>query len=221
MPTCVSPNELLETVKRYGFGRFPSTADALANTLNLLRRRGFAVTNTHLVVKPKSASRPNTLSAKYGTDRFPFHSDFAFSAIPPRYILLSNATNAQFQRPTLITKVERLEPDCQSLIRNSTWRLLRSERHYLVSGRFVLSGQIIWRWDCDFMQPANHAADEACRLVPKAMSALAEAVDWQPYSAVLIDNWSCAHARGDVGPSSDENRALMRYEFWGYARMVC
>lgn len=215
-----SPNEVLATVARHGFCQLPNTQGTLDKTVSFLRRRGFAVTNTHLRVKPKSASRPGTLSAKYGTSGFPFHTDFAFSAIPPRFILLSNETSDWSERTTLITPIERLEPSSRSLVRNSTWRLLRSPRSYLVSGCFTQGGQVIWRWDCDFLEPANEAAEEASRLVPRGLVSLAEAVDWQPRSAVLIDNWACTHARDDVETCLDETRVLTRYEFWRYARMV-
>lgn len=142
--------------------------------------------------------------------------------MPPRYILLLNATEAQFRRPTLVVRMEELAVQLQSLIRQSTWNLRRSQKHYLVNGQFVQNGQIVWRWDCDFLKPANSEAEEASRSVPTAMNELAEPINWGLHSAVLIDNWSCAHARGEEelqGPC-ELTRALTRYEFWAYARMV-
>jgi hypothetical protein len=214
-------NELFATVARDGFAKIALAEIGLTEIIQSLRQRHYTVTSTSLKVKDTSNARPNTLSAKYGLGGFPFHSDFAFCARPPRYILLLNETDERFRRPTLVAKIEKLEAEYQLLIRNSIWTLLRLQKYYLVSGRFVQNGQTLWRWDCDFLTPANDAADKARRVVPGAMNEVAEAVDWDQQSAVLIDNWKCAHARGEFGSQRDTTRTLTRYEFWAYAGMVC
>jgi hypothetical protein len=127
-----------------------------------------------------------------------------------------------FQRPTLVARIDLLTPALRNLVRNSMWRLVSSKKQYLVSGQFIRDGQVVWRWDTDFLTPVNREAQEARCSVPAALCDLAKSIAWVRQGAVLIDNWCCVHARGDAQSSAKDelNRALMRYEFWGDARMV-
>jgi hypothetical protein len=215
-------NELLAHVASFGFCHFGANEDQISELIQSLRKLQFVVSNTSLQIKHATKARPNTLSAKHGSAAFPFHTDFAFRPMPPRYILLLNVTDSHFQRPTRIARIDKLTPPLRNLIRSSIWKLVSSQKHFLVSGQFIRNRHIVWRWDCDFLTPVNAEAQEACHSAPAAMSELAQSITWSPQSAVLIDNWCCVHARGEdrsIG-RNELNRALIRYEFWGDARMV-
>jgi hypothetical protein len=218
----LNARDLLAQVARLGFCQFTANENLIEQVIQCLARRQFAATSTSLHIKAISNARPNTLSAKYGTASFPFHTDFAFCALPPRYILLTNTTEATFQRPTLVAPIPRLQSRFRSLMQASMWKLRRVQKHYLVNGSFVQNAEVIWRWDCDFLKPANREAEVAYRLVPEAMNGLAVPIEWAGQTAVLIDNWCCAHARGEprADTPSELTRVLTRYEFWRYARMV-
>jgi hypothetical protein len=222
MPSHQTASGLLAHVMTFGFCRFAADENQINELTQTLRRLRFVVSRTSLHMKHASNARPNTLSAKYGAGSFPFHTDFAFRATPARYILLSNLTDSHFPTPTLVARIDLLAPALQQLVRSSTWNLVTSQKHYFVSGQFIRSGQTVWRWDCDFLSPVNKDAHQARRCVPDALSEIAEPIVWGPQRAVLIDNWCCAHARGEVTShdQSQLNRALLRYEFWGDARMV-
>jgi hypothetical protein len=215
--------DLLVQVARFGFCQFAASENLIEAVIHCLARRQFAASSTSLRIKAISNARPNTLSAKYGTDSFPFHTDFAFCPLPPRYILLTNTTETRFQRPTLVAPMLRLPSCLRSLMQASMWKLIRAQKHYLVSGSLVQGAEVIRRWDCDFLTPANREAEQARRLVPEAMNGLAIPIEWGGQTAVLVDNWSCAHARGEprADTPSELTRVLTRYEFWRYARMVC
>jgi hypothetical protein len=214
--------EILAQVARFGFCYFATDAAQVRELVRALRRFQFIVSKTSLQVKHASTAGHNTLSAKYGMDAFPFHTDFAFRAIPPRYILLLNSTDSHFLRPTLVTRMEMLSARLQQQIRLSTWKLVTSEKHYLVSGQFIRNGQKVWRWDCDFLSPANREAEQTRSDASMAMLEIAEPIMWPPQSAVLIDNWCCVHARAGKRENDqfELNRTLLRIEFWGDARMV-
>jgi hypothetical protein len=213
---------LLAHAASFGFCRFAADANQIDELIQALRRLQFVVSSTSLQIKQVSNARPNTLSAKHGAGAFPFHTDFAFRPMPARYILLLNPTGSNFQRPTLIARLDKLAPALQQIIQNSIWKLVAPQKHFLVSGRFIRNDQIVWRWDCDFLAPVNSDAFEARRCVPDALSEIAEQIVWGRQDAVLIDNWYCAHARGEAksNDQNEPNRALLRYEFWGDARMV-
>jgi L-asparagine oxygenase len=177
---------------------------------------------TELKMRTLASAKPNSLSERYGCGSFPFHTDFAFRAIPPRFILLSNETNIHFERQTYISRFIDLPSAMLDLLLKSSWRLLSSGHHYLVQSSFVLDRERGLRWDRDFLNPANAEALEATRVLNSAMLGRSSQVDWRPSSAVLIDNWRCAHARGGQLETDiyDANRKLTRTEFWTHARMV-
>jgi hypothetical protein len=214
--------EILVHTANNGFCCVLANAKLLNELIQALRKLQFTVTKTSLYVKQPFRSRPNTLSAKYGPAAFPFHTDFAFRGTPPRYILLVNPTDLLFQRPTLIAPIEMLPSHLKELIRLSTWKLTAAGKHYLVSGQFNRNGQKVWRWDCDFLSPANDEAHAARVDANVSMLKISTPVMWSPQSAVLIDNWYCAHARGnaDENDKLDISRSLLRLEFWGDARVV-
>ena len=81
---------------------------------------------------------------------------------------------------------------------------------------------MVWRWDCDFLSPANYDAEQARATANTEMHKIAESISWRPENAVLIDNWCCAHGRADqiAAAKPDIDRFLLRYEFWDDAGMV-
>lgn len=222
MQSYQTPSKLLAHVANFGFGRLVANGNQVNELVQFLQKRRFVVSNTSLQIKHASNARPNTLSAKYGSAGFPFHTDFAFRAMPPRYILLLNATNSVFHRPTLIARLDMLAPSLRNLVRSSVWKLVTLQKRYLVSGQFMRNGQVVWRWDCDFLAPVNKEAHEAFQSAPMAMGEIAQPIVWSGQSAVLIDNWNCVHARGEeqINAQEELSRTLTRYEFWGDARMV-
>jgi hypothetical protein len=118
----VRSNEaLLAQVASFGFCPFTAEENRIGELIRSLRRLQFAVSKTLLRISHASDARPNTLSAKHAAAAFPFHTDFAFRALPPRFILLLNASGLDFKRPTLIARIAMLAPQLQNLVRNSRW----------------------------------------------------------------------------------------------------
>ena len=50
--------------------------------LSSMRKQHFSISVSELKIKSVDKARANSLSAKYGRGAFPFHTDFAFRAIP-------------------------------------------------------------------------------------------------------------------------------------------
>src|SRR5450759_1329286 len=144
MQRYLSASKLLTHVTKFGFCRFDADSNQISELIQSLRKHRFSVSNTSLQIWHALDARPNTLSKKYGTAAFPFHTDFAFRAMPPRYILLVNNTDMHFQRPTLVARIDLLTPALRNLVRNSMWKLVSSKKHYLVSGQFIRDGQVVW-----------------------------------------------------------------------------
>lgn len=202
-------------------GHSPLSLNDLSSALNELKKLGHRVTQTTLEIKAEEAARSLTLSKKYGAGRFPFHSDFAFRAIPPRHIVLCNLSDRTFKRRTLVCVLDELSDSLRSQIEKCSWNLMTTKGLCVVDGRFRFAGRDGTRWDCDFLQPANHHANEAVSIADNEMLRHSSAFDWQPHSALIIDNWRCTHSR-EQSPDcdTDTHRKLVRYEAWDNGRVV-
>lgn len=211
---------ILAHVASRGYARICEGEAAVQAVVKRLRRNHFSTTSSTLGVKGPDDARNNTLSKKHGLDAFPFHTDYAFRAIPPRYILLTNKSEISVARPTYIADLRGLPEDVLQQIRCSVWTLRTRRGHFLVNSCFQFQGKPVWRWDCDFLAPANNNALRAIDAAPRAMQAMAREIRWKPNEAALIDNWRCVHARGqEPHPTGDIGRVLIRTEFWCHARM--
>lgn len=165
---------------------------------------------------PRVSSTPNTYSGIFGLDRFPFHSDLAHWAEPPRYLML-RCVRGYDDVPTMVVDGDKLV-DAISLDiltraifkprrpRNGTLNLLRlceptDEGYFL-------------RWDEVFLKPASKIGQIAHDAVLDWLAhcdpiqcALVSAGD-----IVVIDNWRMLHARPPI-PVGREDRKIERVYF--------
>src|SRR5260221_1254480 len=81
-------------------------ADALGTPRSTSARRGLVNT---LRVTSQSDSRPNSLSSRYGTEAFPYHTDGAIFRTPPRYGIMRLAPGSTSNRPTLLLDFQELK----------------------------------------------------------------------------------------------------------------
>lgn len=218
------PSDVRAVIQRTfenGFCCFAGSEQLVSELCAAMRRLGCAVTTTLLSVLTESEAKSNSLSERHGRSSFPFHTDYAFRAIPPRFILLCNATDTYFERSTYVSPFSSLGPDLLDLLRGCTFGLVWLGERYLLNASFTLNGMSGWRWDQDFLAPENDHALRASKEVGPALLRKSEKVEWIPNSAIFIDNWRCSHARGpSPGNHCDSMRQLIRYEFWTHARLV-
>lgn len=202
-----------------GYYKFDLAAWPLHSALRTLRQENF-VTKTELTVKTTAEARDRSLSKKYGENAFPFHTDFAFRAQPPRYLLLVNDSEQASSRATLVSRVSDLRSDWQRLLKRSQWKLTpRSGHSVIVSGFVARTIPGFWRFDADALEPFDDTARVCLKELPSKFAQNAESFEWSAHSALLIDNWACVHARAGNPGIDNERRSLTRYEVWQDARM--
>lgn len=85
------------------------------------RRRGPTV--DRLTPTRSVDAAPRSLSAQYGTGAFPFHTDAAHHALPPRYVLLRLADGARTTTPTLLAVIDlaALSPQDRRTLTREQW----------------------------------------------------------------------------------------------------
>jgi hypothetical protein len=193
----------------------------IVDLLNGFKQRGFSITQTVLTIRdhaPVTNGSSKTLSMLYGRKAFPYHTDYAFLAVPPRFIILANESPYAFVRPTYVAWFSSLSRATVEILRGASWIVANKRGAFPISSTQLLQRERMFRWDATLLVPYNDAARESMMHVPKQLELAKHTVSWKQRSAIVIDNWYCAHARGNVVPTVDDaGRQLIRYEVWGHA----
>jgi hypothetical protein len=204
-----------------GFSRIDLHNIQLEAILARLKQDVGRLTITLLNVLPRTKAKPKSLSIKYGDGGFPFHTDFAFRPRPPRFLLLVNEGPFFYSRQTALARIRDLPTTLRFSLGRSSWRLKTKSDDYVVSALIQTKKHEMWRVDFDFLVPEDEHAVLCKSALPSALETVKFSFSWQPKSALLIDNWQCAHARESLRADEvDEGvRKLTRFEVWQDARM--
>lgn len=213
----MSPRELVE-LQGYAFlpsyrpHLSPDAAAALLGTAELVD--GLRLVQ-ELVPTQTGLSTPNTYSGNFGLDGFPFHTDLAHWACPPRYLMLRCAIGDPSTRTELIDGLSLVA----AIGSNTLTRCLVRPRRPIKGTLQLLP---VWqdmrevclqllRWDSIYLQPINEYAQAVFRQI----------IDWlsgtQPKThmllnegdTLLLDNWRVLHARSAV-PEPTSSRKIHR-----------
>ena len=154
-------------------------------------------------------------SGTYGLDEFPFHTDLAHWANPPRYILLrchrgASSVATHLLHCSAVESALGVTTLRQALVRPASPRLDRSLS--LLSVRLNLGVDWGMRWDPLFLTPMNPAGERvACVMNTRNWDsrALTSVVLAECGDTVIIDNLRCLHGRASV-PVNDLSRHIER-----------
>lgn len=156
-------------------------------------------------------AKPNTLSSRYGTGRFPFHTDAAHWERPARYLLLYCVSPGDGMRPTFLqdSGAWQLKGDEKDLACRALWAV-GHRRAWLSHVAMRAGDRLSVRYDMDCMRPMTAESRELKAILESRIHATAqERIDWQAGDLLVIDNHRMVHARGDA-LRPDANRVLKR-----------
>jgi len=154
-----------------------------------------------------------SLSARYGKDSFPFHTDTAFWPTPCRFIVMRVVGDRR--RFTHLLDLDVLMKELGAQTRKdaeeSVWRTFSRGSGFYCSLRFRLGGHSGWRFDPMIMQPANSSAVRINELMAEVLIDKHQdtSVSWEQTEVLIVDNWRCLHRRG-AAPPNERRRELLR-----------
>ncbi len=168
-----------------------------------------------LMPTERNHARPGTMSFYFGLGRFPFHTDGAYSRIPPRFILLRLAAAAYSLRPTLLCDIAALALRAEEVraLTHDVWIVRGGRRPFLSSilNDSLLVGHTILRFDRCCMRPASPRSKRCARIMDAALdNSVPVAIHWSSGKVLVLDNWRVLHARGDGPLDLNEGRVLER-----------
>lgn len=158
-------------------------------------------------------ARNGSLSATWGRDAFPFHTDTAFWPTPARYLLMRVVGDRRRNTNVLPFDLLWSSLACQSRVdaERSVWRTGADRGSIYCSMSFAASGTRGWRYDAAVMTPVNTAALRVRDRLAQACedSRLGVSVPWQSTGCLVVDNWRVLHARGPQ-PEQEGARLMFR-----------
>jgi L-asparagine oxygenase len=144
-----------------------------------------------------TSAKQNTLSSRYGTGAFPFHTDTAHWDRPARYLVLY-CVNPGEGRATLLQDTHAWA--LNEVERDLACRALWTTGHVRASFCMVAeeSGpNLAIRYDMDCMRPMTGEALRLKALIGARIQVCNRVqIDWEAGSLLIIDNQRMVHARG-------------------------
>jgi alpha-ketoglutarate-dependent taurine dioxygenase len=172
--------------------------------------RGFQ----ELVPSSRAAARPGSLSSFTGAGAQPMHTDAAYLASPPRYLVFEcvDPGEAPCRTEVRVTNQARLLEERPSLLTDPNWVFLGGGQSRFYSPVLdTLLGIARIRFDpCCMSAAYNHETN-----LGEVSSILASytrqvSFEWTLDAFLIIDNWRCMHARG-IGGEAAPSRRLRRW----------
>jgi hypothetical protein len=170
-----------------------------------------------LVPTEKETARSRSMSRRYGVGAFPFHTDSANMRVPPRWVLLRLAKEAQSDRATLLHDFWALPLGTEILCAmcREVWLVngTRPPFYSSILNRRIVNGSALLRFDSCCMRPAHpnfgrsaKVLEETCANFPPTV------INWYYGRVLVLDNWRMLHARADGGPNPQRilERVLVR-----------
>src|SRR5258708_9304555 len=148
--------------------------------------------------QPVQFAKKNTLSSRYGTDAFPFHTDTAHWDRPARYLALYCVDPGDGKRTTLIqdSRLWCLDDAERDLACRALWKTGHIRPRLCMLAEST-ENELTIRYDMDCMGPMTREAREVKAFVEARISTSATTqIDWQSEGLLVIDNRRMLHARG-------------------------
>jgi alpha-ketoglutarate-dependent taurine dioxygenase len=148
--------------------------------------------------QPVHSAKNNTLSSRYGTGAFPFHTDTAHWDRPARFLALYCVDPGEGKRSTILqdTRLWRLDYAENELACRALWKTGHVGPRLCTIAEGT-HGEVFIRYDMDCMRPMTKEAREVKTFVEARISSTPTIqIDWQTECLLVLDNYRMLHARG-------------------------
>ncbi len=149
-----------------------------------------------------------SLSAKYGINDFPFHTDGAYFEIPPRYIVLRYIRGIDNPTPTVVCDMKNIVEKDKNMLKHSIWKVKSRSGFFLST---ILSEENnVFRYDKCVMQPSISHNNNSQYFEDLVSGLPKEEIRWSLNKTVVLDNWTFLHSRPKVKNMEINFRTLQR-----------
>jgi hypothetical protein len=150
------------------------------------------------VIEPHGANdaHPRSLSARYGLDALPFHTELSHRPRPCRYLLLGCIDPGSPAAATVLLDWRTLGFSREEFdLLEGTPVLVRSGRRSFYS-TILAPGRAFLRYDPGCLEPVDQSGRIALGLIKNRIAAASpQAHHWRQGDILTIDNWRVLHGR--------------------------
>ncbi len=220
-------NSALSYLRKSGWclirpGAVAEPSDFLVTLGSLLPSRG---TNYRDLRPYHEESAPvGSMSSIIGTARQPMHTDGAWCAVPPNYLVFQCIDPGEAPCPTHIwaADLSRLVADRPTILSRTNWVAFGAGGNtgFYCSVMEVHADDVRLRFDPCCMKPAENAGYDVGGVVRVIESYCSHhTVFWERQAVLIINNWHCLHARG-FGADNAPSRTLRRWSIGADSGLV-
>lgn len=160
-----------------------------------------------LTIKTHAEANPKSLSAIYGENEFPFHTDGAYLTTPPEFVLLRSRYEIM-DCPTIFCKPIFTELQLKKMIKN-VWLVNGGQGKFYASMVEKVYGDYRLRYDLACMRPGLRVFNESTEIMESIISNSEKIeINWKANQCIVFNNWKLLHSRADA--SDSKNRVLER-----------
>lgn len=202
----MTPKQLVEQQGYVFLPSFLPDRDALtaASVLGFPEQLEGLTLVQELSPKPTCLSTPNTYSGNFGFGTFPFHTDLAHWARPPRYILLWCSRGDETTKTQVIDSNSVIQCIGESVLT----RCLAQPRRPMKGALQLLpilhpstekTSRLI-RWDSIYLKPSNGYAQAVFEEIYQHLAKVKPVIKSLKNrgDALIMDNWRLLHGRSQV-----------------------
>jgi hypothetical protein len=160
----------------------------------------------HLVPIGRKDAKTRSLSAVYGLNDFPWHTDGAHWNTPPRYLIIGCLEAGQHDACTLICEGRHFDKLNSAAARAAVFRITNGGNSFYTSPRGPFDR--FYRYDPGCMAPMNADAEAIFSTTDLERPQLEYPIQWAAGKFLLLDNWRFLHRRGATSECSE--RRLLR-----------
>jgi len=160
-----------------------------------------------LIPLNKQDAHPQSLSANFGANEFPFHTDGAYFPMPPKFIILRYIKGPENPTPTTVCNLTDINDDDKRLLQHSIWKVRSIKSFY---STIFAQDSSFFRFDNCVMQPLNKANDNLTIFSDIIADLPTETINWRFNKTVIIENWKYLHNRPMVRAEEVNFRTLQR-----------
>jgi hypothetical protein len=161
----------------------------------------------NLIPLNKQDAHPQSLSANFGANEFPFHTDGAYFPMPPKFIILRYINGYENPTPTTVCNLTNISNADKALLQHSIWKVRSIKSFY---STILAQDGSFFRFDNCVMQALNKANDNSTIFSSIVADLPKETINWRINKTVVIDNWRYLHNRPMVKAEEINFRKLQR-----------
>jgi hypothetical protein len=177
---------------------------ALSLGMPINSRKGAGLIDVLNSYKPEQVNK-DSLSKRYGLNKFPVHTDCAYLKIPPKYILLRYTGSIVNPTPTVLIHfdISRLSDDELDFVKTKVWFVKNQNNGFYSS---ILEKDIL-RYDKEVMKMVNPSEDKLDTILVKMDTSQ---INWHKDKVAVINNYSVLHYRPKISEKEKNCRILQR-----------